>query len=49
MRGQGVRTHDVVRLSERDRETFVSALLAPAAPHKTLRRAVKHYRERTGL
>jgi uncharacterized protein (DUF1778 family) len=44
-----VRTHDAVRLSERDREAFVSALLAPAAPTKTLRRAVKRYRERTGL
>jgi uncharacterized protein (DUF1778 family) len=44
-----VRTHDVVRLSERDRETFVSALLAPAAPARTLQRAVKRYRERTGL
>jgi uncharacterized protein (DUF1778 family) len=43
-----VRTHDAVRLSERDREAFVSALLAPAAPAKTLRRAVKRYRERTG-
>jgi uncharacterized protein (DUF1778 family) len=43
-----VRTHDVVRLSERDRAAFVSALLAPAAPAKTLQRAVKRYRERTG-
>lgn len=44
-----VRTHDAVRLSERDREAFVSALLAPAAPAKTLQRAAKRYRERTGL
>ncbi len=44
-----VRTHDVVRLSERDREAFVSALLAPDAPAKTLQRAVKRYRGRTGL
>ncbi len=43
-----VRSHDAVRLSERDREAFVSVLLAPAAPAKTLRRAVKRYRERTG-
>ena len=43
-----VRTHDAVRLSERDRETFVSALLAVPAPAKTLQRAVKRYRERTG-
>ena len=44
-----VRTHDAVRLSERDREAFVSALLAPPAPAKTLRQAAKRYRKRTGL
>jgi uncharacterized protein (DUF1778 family) len=44
-----VRTHETVRLSERDREAFVSAVLAPAAPARTLRRAVKRYRERAGL
>ncbi|MEK7387687.1 MAG: DUF1778 domain-containing protein [candidate division NC10 bacterium] len=46
---QTVRTHDALRLSERDREAFVSALLAPPAPAKTLRQAAKRYRERTGL
>jgi len=44
-----VRTHDALRLSERDRQAFVSALLAPAAPTKTLERAAQRYRERTGL
>ena len=43
-----LRTHDAVRLSERDREAFVSALLARPAPAKTLQRAAKRYRERTG-
>ena len=44
-----VRTHDVMRLSERDRQTFVSALLASPAPAKMLEQAAKRYRERTGL
>jgi len=44
-----VRTHDALRVSERDRRTFVSALLARAAPAKTLKQAAKRYRERTGL
>ena len=46
---QTVRAHDALRLSERDREAFVSALLAPPAPAKTLQRAARRYRERTGL
>lgn len=44
-----VRTHDALRLSDRDRQAFVSALLTPGAPAKTLQRAAKRYRERTGL
>jgi uncharacterized protein (DUF1778 family) len=44
-----VRTHDALRLSERDRQAFVSALLTPPAPAKTLVRAAQRYRERTGL
>jgi uncharacterized protein (DUF1778 family) len=44
-----VRTHDALRLSERDRQAFVAALLAPSAPAKTLEQAAKRYRERTGL
>jgi uncharacterized protein (DUF1778 family) len=43
-----VRTHDAIRLSERDRHAFVSALLTPPAPAKTLERAAKRYRDRTG-
>lgn len=41
-----VRTHDALRVSERDRRAFVPALLAPA---RTLKLAAKRYRERTGL
>jgi uncharacterized protein (DUF1778 family) len=44
-----VRTHDALRVSEHDRRAFVSALLTPAAPAKTLKQAAKRYRERTGL
>lgn len=44
-----VRSHDALRLSEHDRRAFVSALLASPAPGKTLERAAKRYRERTGL
>lgn len=44
-----VRTHNALRLDDRERQTFVSALLASPAPAETLQRAVKRYRERTGL
>lgn len=44
-----VRAHDALRLSDRDRHAFVSALLASPAPVETLQRAAKRYRERTGL
>ncbi len=44
-----VRTHDALRLSDRDRQAFVSALLTPPAPVEALERAAKRYRDRTGL
>ena len=44
-----VRAHESLRLSERDRQAFVSALLSSPAPTKALARAAKRYRERTGL
>jgi uncharacterized protein (DUF1778 family) len=44
-----IRTHEAMRLGERDRQVFVSALLAVSAPAKTLGQAAKRYRERTGL
>lgn len=46
---EAVRTHDALHLSERDRRALVSALLTSAAPAKTLQRAAKRYRDRTGL
>lgn len=44
-----VRTHDALRLGDRDRQAFVSALLAPPAPAEALKQAAKRYRNRTGL
>ncbi len=44
-----VRAHESLRLSERDRQAFVSALLSPPAPSKALSRAAKRDRERRGL
>lgn len=41
-----LRARDVLTLSERDRKSFVAALLEPAAPGKVLQRAAKRYRER---
>lgn len=46
---RALQTHDVLRLSERDRKDFVTALLRPAAPGKVLRQAARRYREREGL
>ncbi|MBI2202682.1 MAG: DUF1778 domain-containing protein [Candidatus Rokubacteria bacterium] len=44
-----VRTHDALRLSERDRRAFVAALLAPPRATKKLRQAVTRYRTHAGL
>lgn len=43
-----VRTHEILRLSERDRQAFVSFLLSPPAPSARLEEAARRYRERTG-
>ena len=43
-----VRTHDILRLGERDRQAFVSSLLSPPAPSARLEKAARRYRERTG-
>ena len=39
----------VISLSERDRKTFVSAILKPATPGKELRQAMKRYRDEGGI
>lgn len=41
-------SHDVIRLTERDRETFVNALLNPPKPNKNLKAAAKRYFEIMG-
>jgi uncharacterized protein (DUF1778 family) len=43
-----VRAHDTLRLSDRDRQEFVSALLARPAPPRALEDAARRYRNRTG-
>jgi uncharacterized protein (DUF1778 family) len=42
---QVIQDHDVLRLTVRDREIFVQALLNPAKPAAKLRRAVQRYKE----
>jgi uncharacterized protein (DUF1778 family) len=43
-----VRDHEVMTLSVRDREVFVSALLNPPAPGARLRKAARRYKEHAG-
>ncbi len=43
-----LRAQNTLTLSERDRKSFVAALLEPAAPGEVLQRAARRYRERTG-
>jgi len=40
-----VQENEVIKLSERDREIFVKALLNPGAPNKALRKAAAWYKE----
>ena len=46
---RALRAHDMLTLSERDRKSFVAALLRPAVPGKALRQAAKGYKERAGI
>ena len=46
---RALRAHDMLTLSERDRKSFVAALLEPAVPGKALRQAAKRYKERAGI
>jgi uncharacterized protein (DUF1778 family) len=43
-----VREHDVLTVSGRDRELFVSALLQPPAPSRRLRQAASRYKRALG-
>jgi uncharacterized protein (DUF1778 family) len=42
-----VREHEAMKLSARDREIFVGALLHPPAPGARLRKAARRYKQRT--
>ena len=42
---QVIQDHEVLRLTARDREVFVQALLNPPAPALKLRQAVRRYQE----
>ena len=44
-----VREHEAMRLSARDREAFVTALLNPPVPGPRLRKAAERYKQRTRL
>ena len=43
-----VREHDVLTVSGRDRDLFVSALLQPPAPNRRLRQAAGRYKRALG-
>lgn len=42
-----LREHDVMRLSERDRDVFIEAFLNPPEPNERLRQAAERYRDRS--
>jgi uncharacterized protein (DUF1778 family) len=44
-----VQEHEIIRLSRAEQIAFVSALLAPAEPGARLKKAVRSYRQKTGL
>jgi uncharacterized protein (DUF1778 family) len=44
-----IREHESMRLSKRDRQAFVAALLEDAEPGERLQRAADRYRRRSGV
>lgn len=44
-----VQEHELLKLTAKDREIFVSNLLKPPAPGKRLKKAAKRYKETMGL
>jgi uncharacterized protein (DUF1778 family) len=46
---RALRAYDMLTLSERDRKSFVTAIVKPATAGKTLRQAAKLYKERMGI
>ncbi len=45
---QVIQAHEIIRLAEQDRETFVNALLNPPEPNKNLKAAAKRYSQLIG-
>jgi uncharacterized protein (DUF1778 family) len=45
---KAVKEHQMMSLTARDTEAFVTALLKPPAPNKKLKRAAKRYNEIMG-
>jgi uncharacterized protein (DUF1778 family) len=45
---QVIQEHELLILSAKDREVFISALLNPAPPNEKLRRAVRRYKLKRG-
>ncbi len=41
--------HEIIRLSREEQLAFVTALLAPSEPGARLQKAVRRYRQKTGL
>ena len=41
-----IQEHDVMKLSQRDRESFANAIINPPAPNKHLLAAAKRYKKR---
>lgn len=44
-----IQEHELIRLSHSEQAAFVAALLEPPPPGARLRKAVKSYRQKTGL
>jgi uncharacterized protein (DUF1778 family) len=44
-----IQEHETIRLTQRDRTTFVAAILEDRAPSKRLVKAAKNYRKKMGL
>ena len=44
-----VQEHDIIRLSRTEQVAFVNALLTPAEPVPRLQKAVRSYRQKSGL
>lgn len=44
-----IQEHEVIKLTGRDRDVFIAALLKPTKPTKKMREAAAHYKKDMGL